>query len=77
MKKTDLEGGRTRWSNDDCWRKDLIKSFLSDGSALFHWNFFACLIRFGNDSVLTLPSPSKMFKTESQPAGKTFGKTDA
>lgn len=73
MKKTDLEGGRTRWSNDDCWRKDLIKSFLSDGSALFHWNFFTCLIRFGNDSVLTLPSPSKMFKTE----GKTFGKTDA
>ena len=52
-----------------CWRKNFIKSFLSDGRALFHWNFFTCLIRFGNDSVLTLPSLSKMLKAESQPAG--------
>lgn len=51
--------------------KNLVKSFLSDSSALFHCNFFICLIRFGNDSVLTLPSPSKMYKTESQPARKT------
>lgn len=60
-----------------CWRKNFIKSFLSDGRALFHWNFFTCLLRFGNDSVLTLPSPSKMLKAEAQPAGKIVGKTNA
>lgn len=53
-----------------------LKTYL-EVAALFHWNFFTCLIRFGNDSAVALPSPSKMYKTESQPAGKSTGEANA
>lgn len=55
----------------------LKASLLVGGSVLFPWNFFPCLIRFEDDSALSLSSPSKIYETESQPVRKTVGDTKA